>query len=67
MKLDKIRKALEVKIRRATPYYEKLNNTDWNMLSVWGFEQMGYFKGVITTCEDLLDVLEEMESKSNAE
>ena len=67
MNYDKIRKALEVKIRRATPNYEKFNNTDWDNLSVWGFEQMGYFKAIIETCEDLLDVLEEMESKSNAE
>lgn len=57
---ETLRKILERKIRHAKPQYEELKNRS-NHLSVWGFEDMGYFKGIVTTCEDLLDALDEME------
>ena len=60
-----IRNILERKLKRAKPQYEALQNRDRDHLSVYGFEDMGYFKGVITTCEDLLDALEEMENEIN--
>lgn len=66
MNKDNIREILERKIRRAQPQYESLKNKE-NRLSIWGYRDMGFFEGVIETCEDLLDVLEEMESESNAE
>ena len=59
---ETLRKILERKLKHAKPQYEALRNRGHDHLSVWGFEDMGYFKGIITTCEDLLDALEEMES-----
>lgn len=63
MNNDVIREILERKIRRAQPQYESLKNKE-NRLSIWGYRDMGFFKGVVETCEELLDVLDEMESES---
>ena len=63
MNNDVIREILERKIRRAQPQYESLKNKE-NRLSIWGYKDMGFFKGVVETCEDLLDVLEEMEKEN---
>ena len=62
MNNDVIREILERKIRRAQPQYESLKNKE-NRLSIWGYKDMGFFKGVVETCEELLDVLDEMESE----
>jgi hypothetical protein len=64
MNNDIIREILERKIRRAQLQYESLKNKE---LSIWGYKEIGFFKGVVETCEELLDVLDEMESESNAE
>lgn len=61
MSNETLRKILERKLKHAKPQYEALQNRGYNHLSVWGFEDMGYFKGIVTTCEDLLDVLDEKE------
>lgn len=63
MNNDVIREILERKIRRAQPQYESLKNKE-NRLSIWGYKDMGFFKGVVETCEELLDVLEEMEKEN---
>lgn len=64
MNNDIIREILEHKIRRAQLQYESLKNKE---LSIRGYRDKGFFEGVIETCEELLDVLDEMESESNAE
>lgn len=61
---ETLRKILERKLKHAKPQYEALQNRGRDHLSVYGFEDMGYFKGIITTCEDLLDALDEMEKET---
>lgn len=58
---ETLRKILERKLKLAKPLYEALQNHGRDHLSVYGFEDMGYVKGIITTCEDLLKALDEME------
>ena len=58
MKTETIRSILERKIRRATPQFERLKAKEKD-LSIWGYEEMGFFKGIIHACEDLLDALDE--------
>lgn len=58
MATETIRSILERKIRRATFQLESLKATEKD-LSIWGQKDMGYFKGIIDTCEYLLDALDE--------
>ena len=58
-----IEKTLNRKIARSKPCFEKLKNRDEVFLSKWGYEDMGYFKGVISTCEDFQDIIAELKKK----
>lgn len=58
METETIRSILERKIRRAAPQFERLKAKEKD-LSIWGHEDMGYFKGIIETCEYLIDALDE--------
>ena len=59
---EEIEKTLNRKIRRNEPEYERLDEC-FEKLSECGHSQHGYCKGVISTCEDLLDLLEELKKK----
>ena len=58
-----IEKTLKRNIARSKPRFEKLKNRDEDFLSKWGYEDMGYFKGVISTCEDFQDIIAELKKK----
>ena len=59
---EEIEKTLNRKIARSKPQFEKLH-CDEKDLSIWGYKDMGYFQGVISTCEDLLDLLDALKKK----
>lgn len=59
---EEIEETLNRKIRRIEPEYERLDEC-FEKLSECGHSQHGYCKGVISTCEDLLDLLEELKKK----
>lgn len=60
---EEIEKVLNRKIVRSKPRFEKLENRDEKSLSIWGYEDRGYFKGVISSCEDLQDVIDKLKKK----
>ncbi|MBE6645012.1 MAG: hypothetical protein E7612_06515 [Ruminococcaceae bacterium] len=60
---EEIEKVLKRKIARAKPHFEKLENRGEDNLSKWGCEDVGYFKGIISTCEDIQDVIAELKKK----
>lgn len=59
---ETVRSICERKIRRFTPQLEALQSRQEH-LSGWGYAEMGYYKGIIETCEYLLDFLDEEEEK----
>ena len=59
---EEIEKTLNRKIRLRTPEYESLEES-FEKLSDCGHSNHGYLKGVISTCEDLLDLLDELKKK----
>jgi hypothetical protein len=60
---EEIEKVLNRKIARSKPHFEKLKNRDEDFLSKSGCENMGYFKGIISTCEDFQDLIDELKTK----
>lgn len=62
MTKETVRSICERKIRRSKIHFEKLQ-ANQDQLSVWGYHDWGYFKGIIDTCEYLLDFLDETEAK----
>lgn len=60
---EEIEKVLNRKIARSKPHFEKLKNHDEDFLSKCGCEDMGYFKGIISTCEDFQDLIAELVKK----
>ncbi len=63
---EEIEKTLNRKIRRIEPEYERLDEC-FEKLSECGHSQHGYCKGVISTCEDLQDLIDELEKKYTEE
>ena len=59
---ETVRSICERKIRRSKVHLEKLE-ADQAKLSSWGYREWGYFKGIIETCEYILDFLDEEEAK----
>ena len=59
---EEIEKTLNRKMARSKPQFERLNDKE-NSLSIWGYKDMGYFQGVIGTCEDIQDLLAELKKK----
>lgn len=59
---EEIEKTLNRKIARSKPQFEKLH-CDEKDLSIWGYKDMGYFQGIISTCEDLQDLIAELKKK----
>ncbi len=59
---EEIEKALNRKIARSKPQFEKLHR-DEKDLSIWGYKDMGYFQGIVSTCEDLQDLIAELKKK----
>ena len=59
---EEIETALNRKINRGKPQFENLKNRE-DFLSNHGHENMGYFKGTISACEDLQDVIAELKNK----
>lgn len=64
---EEIEKVLKRKISRANPHFEKLENRGEDNLSKWGCEDVGYFKGIISTCEDIQDVVADLKKKDIGE
>ena len=59
---EEIEKTLNRKIRLRTPEYESLEES-FEKLSDCGHSNHGYCKGIISTCEDLLDLIDELKKK----
>ncbi len=59
---EEIEKNLNRKTARSKPRFEKLHR-DEKDLSIWGYKDMGYFQGIIATCEDLQDLIAELKKK----
>ena len=59
---EEIEKTLNRKISRSKPQFEKLKNRE-DLLSKFGYEDMGYFQSIISTCEDLQDLIDELKKK----
>ena len=57
-----IERTLNRKIRRIEPEYERLDEC-FEKLSECGHSQHGYCKGIISTCEDLQDLIDELKKK----
>lgn len=60
---EEIEKVLKRKTARSRPQFEKLKNRGEEFLSEYGYEQMGYFKGIMSTCADLQDLIDELKKK----
>ena len=59
---EEIDKTLNRKIARSRSRFEKLHR-DEKDLSIWGYKDMGYFQGIISTCEDLQDLIDDLKKK----
>ena len=59
---DEIEQTLKRKIARSKPPFEDLKDREKN-LSIWGYKDMGYFQGIISTCEDLQDLIDDFKKK----
>ena len=59
---EEIEKALNRKIARSKPQFEKLHRNEKD-LSIWGYKDMGYFQGIISTCEDIQGIIAELKKK----
>ena len=59
---EELEKTLNRKIARSKPQFEKLHR-DEKDLSIWGYKDMGYFQGIISTCEDIRDLITELKKK----
>ena len=59
---EEIEKTLNRKIAHWQPHLEDLEKRE-SHLSIWGYKDMGYFKGIIVTCEDLQDLIDELKKK----
>lgn len=60
--IDEIEQTLKRKIARSKPQFEDLKDREKD-LSIWGYKDMGYFQGIISTCEDLQDLIDELKKK----
>ena len=63
---EEIEETLNRKIARSKPQFEKLHR-DEKDLSIWGYKDMGYFQGIISTCEDMQDIIAELKKKYESE
>jgi Zn-dependent M32 family carboxypeptidase len=59
---NELEKTLSRKITRSKPQFERLHDKE-NSLSIWGYKDMGYFQGIISTCEDFQDVIDELKKE----
>ena len=63
---EEIEKILNRKVARSKPQLEKLHSNKKD-LSIWGYKDLGYFQGIISTCEDFQNTIDELKKKYTAE